>query len=94
MPSRVSFYIKSFYRWKIQEACLLAIGRASEELIDSIQDKESGVQFDLAGLFDHVVLEHMKSTGASHLFSFIIGLFTRVTICVLPSVTLLYRHCH
>ncbi|RUS18224.1 hypothetical protein BC937DRAFT_89014 [Endogone sp. FLAS-F59071] len=51
--------------WKIQEACLLAIGRASDELIESIQDKESGVQFDLAGLFNHVVLEHMKSTGAS-----------------------------
>ncbi|RUS35306.1 armadillo-type protein [Jimgerdemannia flammicorona] len=49
-------------RWKIQEACLLAIGRTSEELIDAIQDKQSGVQFDLAGLFDHVVLEHIKST--------------------------------
>jgi len=48
--------------WKIQEACLMAVGRTSEELIQALQDKEAPVSFDLAGLFEHVVLENMKLT--------------------------------
>jgi hypothetical protein len=50
------------YRWKIQEACLMAVGRTSEELIQGLQDKETPASFDLAGLFEHVVLENMKLT--------------------------------
>jgi len=48
--------------WKIQEACLMAVGRTSEELIQGLQDKETPASFDLAGLFEHVVLENMKLT--------------------------------
>ncbi|KAM3584016.1 hypothetical protein VKS41_003985 [Umbelopsis sp. WA50703] len=48
--------------WKIQEACLMAVGRTSEELIQALQDKENPANFDLAGLFEHVVLENMKLT--------------------------------
>ncbi|KAI7903140.1 armadillo-type protein [Cokeromyces recurvatus] len=46
--------------WKIQESCLLAVGRLSEELADSLADESKKVQFDLKSLFDHVVLEDMK----------------------------------
>lgn len=41
----------------------MAVGRTSEELIQALQDKEAPVSFDLAGLFEHVVLENMKLTG-------------------------------
>ncbi|ORZ19612.1 armadillo-type protein [Absidia repens] len=46
--------------WKIQEACLLAIGRMSEELSEALDDNARNVNFDLKSLFDHVVLEDMK----------------------------------
>ncbi|KAI9307964.1 armadillo-type protein [Cunninghamella echinulata] len=46
--------------WKIQEACLLAIGRLSEDLTEALEDDSKTVQFDLKSLFDHVVLEDMK----------------------------------
>ncbi|ORX95566.1 ARM repeat-containing protein [Basidiobolus meristosporus CBS 931.73] len=46
--------------WKVQEACLLAIGQASSEIIEGLEDPKSGVQFDIGGLFNHVVLDHMK----------------------------------
>ncbi|KAI7871897.1 armadillo-type protein [Spinellus fusiger] len=47
--------------WKIQEACLLAIGRMSEELAQAVEDDSHKVQFDLKSLFDNVVLEDMKA---------------------------------
>ncbi|KAI7859526.1 armadillo-type protein [Circinella umbellata] len=49
--------------WKIQEACLLAIGRSAEDLIDGLKDESRTVQFDLKSLFDHVVLESMNQTA-------------------------------
>lgn len=49
--------------WKIQESCLLAIGRLSEELMDALAEENSKVNFDLKSLFDHVVLEDMKASG-------------------------------
>ncbi|KAI8338795.1 armadillo-type protein [Choanephora cucurbitarum] len=48
--------------WKIQESCLLAVGRVSEELMDLLADENKSVQFDLKSMFDHVVLEDMKAT--------------------------------
>jgi hypothetical protein len=45
--------------WKPREACLLAMGRLSEELTEAIQQNQ--VQFDLAGLFSHVVLDSMNT---------------------------------
>ncbi|CAG8628530.1 5148_t:CDS:10, partial [Ambispora leptoticha] len=42
--------------WKIQEACLKAIGFISEELITAVQEKDNKVNFDIAGLFNNVVL--------------------------------------
>ncbi|KAG1592125.1 hypothetical protein G6F48_002850 [Rhizopus delemar] len=47
--------------WKIQEACLLAVGRLSEELTEALGDPSKNVTFDLKSLFDHVVLEDMKA---------------------------------
>ncbi|KAI8992357.1 armadillo-type protein, partial [Pilobolus umbonatus] len=47
--------------WKIQESCLLSIGRLSEELMEALADNAKPVQFDLKSLFDHVVLEDMKA---------------------------------
>ncbi|KAG1471470.1 hypothetical protein G6F56_002098 [Rhizopus delemar] len=47
--------------WKIQEACLLAVGRLSEELTEALNDPTKDVTFDLKSLFDHVVLEDMKA---------------------------------
>ncbi|GAN01450.1 importin-9 [Mucor ambiguus] len=47
--------------WKIQEACLLSVGRLSEELMEALNDESKSVQFDLKSLFDHVVLEDMKA---------------------------------
>ncbi|KAI8975506.1 armadillo-type protein [Mycotypha africana] len=47
--------------WKIQESCLLAIGRLSEELTEVLADNSKNVQFDLKSLFDHVVLEDMQA---------------------------------
>lgn len=41
----------------------MAVGRTSEELVQALQDKENPANFDLAGLFEHVVLENMKLTG-------------------------------
>ncbi|KAI8640342.1 armadillo-type protein [Parasitella parasitica] len=47
--------------WKIQEACLLSIGRLSVELTEALSDESKSVQFDLKSLFDHVVLEDMQA---------------------------------
>ncbi|KAG0175607.1 Importin 9 [Apophysomyces sp. BC1015] len=47
--------------WKTQEACLLAIGRLSTELMEALDDESRKVQFDLKSLFDHVVLNDMKA---------------------------------
>ncbi|KAI9103094.1 armadillo-type protein [Phlyctochytrium arcticum] len=44
--------------WKMHEACLLALGRVNEELIEAIQSES--VSFDLEGLFNHIVLQGMK----------------------------------
>ncbi|CAG8583428.1 15476_t:CDS:10, partial [Acaulospora colombiana] len=48
--------------WKIQEACLKAIGFVSSELTAALQDSTSKVNFDLPGLFGHVVLGHLTAT--------------------------------
>ncbi|CAI2183780.1 12083_t:CDS:10 [Funneliformis geosporum] len=45
--------------WKMQEACLKAIGYVSEEFISAIQD--SKVNFDLHGLFEHVVFNYVTA---------------------------------
>lgn len=45
--------------WKSREACLLAIGRLADELTEAMQQNQ--VQFDLAGLFSHVVMESASS---------------------------------
>ncbi|KAI7889931.1 armadillo-type protein [Mucor mucedo] len=47
--------------WKIQESCLLSVGRLSDELMEALNDEKKQVQFDLKSLFDHVVLEDMKA---------------------------------
>ncbi|CEP15960.1 hypothetical protein [Parasitella parasitica] len=47
--------------WKIQEACLLPIGRLSVELMEALNSEKKTVQFDLKSLFDHVVLEDMQA---------------------------------
>lgn len=49
--------------WKIQESCLLSVGRLSDELMEALADESKTVQFDLKSLFDHVVLEDMKAAG-------------------------------
>lgn len=51
--------------WKIQEACLLAIGRMNEDLTELLEEPGK-VQFDLKSLFEHVVLEAMKAAGNWH----------------------------
>ncbi|CAG8449022.1 6245_t:CDS:10 [Ambispora gerdemannii] len=48
--------------WKIQEACLKAIGFISEELIAAVQEKDSKLNFDIAGLFNNVVLALLSMT--------------------------------
>ncbi|KAF0552301.1 ARM repeat-containing protein [Gigaspora margarita] len=48
--------------WKVQEACLKAVGFVSNELITALQDKASKVKFDLPGLFEHVVFDHLTAT--------------------------------
>ncbi|CAG8541978.1 14752_t:CDS:10 [Acaulospora morrowiae] len=48
--------------WKIQEACLKAIGFVSSELTAALQDSNSKVNFDLSGLFEHVVFGHLAAT--------------------------------
>ncbi|CAG8445061.1 3579_t:CDS:10 [Funneliformis caledonium] len=45
--------------WKMQEACLKAIGYVSEEFKSAIQ--ESKVNFDLTGLFEHVVFNYVTA---------------------------------
>ncbi|CAB4420248.1 unnamed protein product [Rhizophagus irregularis] len=47
--------------WKMQEACLKAIGYVSDDFLLAIQD--SKVNFDLSGLFEHVVFNHIAATG-------------------------------
>jgi hypothetical protein len=71
---------KSNVRWKIQEACLMAVGRTSEELIQALQDKENPANFDLAGLFEHVVLENMKLTGRSKAAQLVLEPLARLII--------------
>ncbi|RIA81823.1 armadillo-type protein [Glomus cerebriforme] len=46
--------------WKMQEACLKAIGYVSDDFLSMIQ--ESKVNFDLSGLFEHVVFKHITAT--------------------------------
>lgn len=55
--------------WKIQEACLLAVGRLSEELTEALGDPSKNVTFDLKSLFDHVVLEDMKAQGMKSVYN-------------------------
>ncbi|KAI8930316.1 armadillo-type protein [Entophlyctis helioformis] len=47
--------------WKMTEACLLALGRSQVELVEAMQDGK--IQYDMEGLFNHIVLESMKSFG-------------------------------
>ena len=49
----------------MQEACLKAIGYVSDEFLSAIQD--SKVNFDLSGLFEHVVFKYITATG-KHVF--------------------------
>jgi hypothetical protein len=49
----------------MQEACLKAIGYVSDEFLSAIQD--SKVNFDLSGLFEHVVFNYITATGM-HVF--------------------------
>ncbi|KAJ1660201.1 hypothetical protein IWQ61_000846 [Dispira simplex] len=43
--------------WIILEACLVAIGLASTEVVDICHAQSKPLNFDLAGLFQHVVIE-------------------------------------
>ncbi|KAJ1976634.1 hypothetical protein H4R33_006397 [Dimargaris cristalligena] len=43
--------------WVILEACLLAIGLAAEDMIETYQHSRSRVHLDLPGLFEHVVIQ-------------------------------------
>ncbi|EGF83226.1 hypothetical protein BATDEDRAFT_84771 [Batrachochytrium dendrobatidis JAM81] len=45
--------------WKNTEAALLALGRAQPELVDAMQTGQ--IQYDIGGLFDHIVLSSLKS---------------------------------
>ncbi len=45
----------------MQEACLKAIGYVSDDFISAIQD--SKVNFDLTGLFEHVVFNYVTAVG-------------------------------
>ncbi|KAL7746557.1 hypothetical protein RI367_008084 [Sorochytrium milnesiophthora] len=51
--------------WKLQDAALLCLGRISQEALLSIEGGQT--QFDLAGLFDHVILEAIKDNAHSFL---------------------------
>jgi len=44
--------------WKIHETCLLAIGRCSSIITDGVEQNQ--IQFDLGGLFNHVILEDIS----------------------------------
>ncbi|KAJ3299144.1 Importin 9 [Borealophlyctis nickersoniae] len=44
--------------WKVDEACLLALGRVSDELVGAV--KQQQVSFDFGGFFQHIVLEDMQ----------------------------------
>ncbi|CAG8673947.1 10649_t:CDS:10, partial [Racocetra persica] len=48
--------------WKVQEACLKAVGFVSNELATALQDNAPKVKFDLPGLFEHVVFGHLTAT--------------------------------
>ncbi|CAG8581226.1 3908_t:CDS:10 [Cetraspora pellucida] len=48
--------------WKVQEACLKAVGFVSNELATVLQDDAPKVKFDLPGLFEHVVFGHLTAT--------------------------------
>ncbi|RKO89834.1 armadillo-type protein, partial [Blyttiomyces helicus] len=44
--------------WRLHEACLMALGRLSDDIMDAIRSQK--LQFDLGGLFSHIVVEDMK----------------------------------
>ncbi|KAG9295192.1 hypothetical protein G9A89_006173 [Geosiphon pyriformis] len=48
--------------WKVQEACLKAIGSISSDLIAAVQEQDNKFNFDLAGLFNNVVLNHLSAS--------------------------------
>ncbi|KAI9028536.1 armadillo-type protein [Hyaloraphidium curvatum] len=51
--------------WKPREASLLSIGKLADELMEAMQQNQ--VQFDIAGLFSHVVLDSMKASDCPFL---------------------------
>ncbi|CAG8527205.1 7772_t:CDS:10, partial [Cetraspora pellucida] len=55
--------------WKVQEACLKAVGFVSNELSTVLQDDAPKVKFDLPGLFEHVVFGHLTATGRAFVFA-------------------------
>lgn len=63
----MNLHFLSQFRWKMQEACLKAIGYVSDDFLLAIQD--SKVNFDLSGLFEHVVFNHIAATGKHDLKS-------------------------
>ncbi|KAJ3014294.1 Importin 9, partial [Thoreauomyces humboldtii] len=51
--------------WKVHEACLLALGRSSGSLIESL--RSGTFSFDMEGLFTHVVLADMQCNDCPYL---------------------------
>jgi hypothetical protein len=51
------------FRWKIQEACLKAVGFLANDLVIAMKGNDPSVNFDIMGLFNHVVLGHLSCSG-------------------------------
>ncbi|CAG8583002.1 8092_t:CDS:10, partial [Paraglomus brasilianum] len=46
--------------WKIQEACLNAVGFLASDLVAAIKENDPNINFDIMGLFNHVVIGHLS----------------------------------
>ncbi len=51
------------YRWKVEEACLLALGSASQLLLLALDEQR--VQLDINVLLQNVVYARFSQNGAS-----------------------------
>ncbi|KAI9315923.1 armadillo-type protein [Dichotomocladium elegans] len=53
--------------WKIQEACLCAMGRSADDMMQAIKDGSRNLRFDIKSLFDHVIIDSIRATGCPFL---------------------------
>lgn len=54
-------FVVNTYRWKVHEACMLALGSLKDLIIQKI--RENCLQFDITGFIRNVVVEDLNSTG-------------------------------